>query len=81
MKVTFTIRRPEGHTENVDVSANFSAMNDTMFENIRKAAAAAGKDEPISYKVECALTAEQLAEINADNERSRWMNLHSCNAR
>lgn len=81
MKVTIEIIRPEGHTEIVDVSDKFHNMNDALFATIRKNTMEAGRGEPISYKVECDLSAGQLAEIHAENERARWMSLHACNAR
>jgi hypothetical protein len=81
MKVTITIKRPEGHIEVVDVSKSFTNMNDTLFSTIKANTKAAGRGEAISYKVECDISAEQLAEIEAENARARWMDLHACSAR
>jgi len=79
--VTIQIRRPEGHIESVDVSKNYTNMNDTMFANIRKATMAAGRGYPLSYKVEEeALTAEEAAEIKAYDDKARFFARHGFNA-
>jgi len=50
-KVTIKIERPDGTIEVVDVSAKFYSMNDALFAGIRKATAAAGKGNALSYDV------------------------------
>jgi hypothetical protein len=77
---TMTIKRPNGSIETKDISDNFSqGLTDGMFETIKQALDA-GKGECLSYKVmDDKLTAEEIAEIKAHDDKCRWFAKHGFN--
>lgn len=78
---TITIKRPEGHTEVVDVSEKFEqGLSDQMFAQIKKATMDAGKGECLSYDVTDNVSPEMLAEIKAHDDKCRWFIKHGFNA-
>lgn len=76
MAVIITIKRPDGKTEEVDMSNKFAGMNDILFSRIKKATAEAGKGECLSYRVDNTLTAEERAEVKAHDDKARWFEKH-----
>lgn len=85
-KITMTIKRPEGHTETIDVTAKFeNGINDFMFNRAKKATAEAGKGEILSYNIE--LDAESKAiharldkELGEEAKQAKWFSANACDA-
>ena len=63
------ISRPEGHIEDVDVSEKFpNGLTDGMFAQVKKATAAAGRGECLSYTSEYPpLTDEEKTMLERQN--------------
>jgi uncharacterized secreted protein with C-terminal beta-propeller domain len=52
-KTTIKIKRPEGHTEIINITDKFpGGISDPMFDQIKAATLKAGKGECLSYKIE-----------------------------
>lgn len=77
--ITFTVKRPSGDIETVDMSDKFGGMNDILFARIKDATAAAGKGDCLSYKVEDSVSPETLAEIKEHDKKAQWFAKHGFN--
>jgi len=63
IKSSITIKRPNGETEIVDTSVKFGWISEELFAAIKKATAAAGKGEVLSYTSVTTFSPDELAEM------------------
>lgn len=79
-KVTITIRRPEGHTEIVDVTNKFpQGLWDAKFEQVKQNTADAGRGECLSYTSDVVLSAQEQADHDAHQAKAAWFAKHGFN--
>lgn len=72
---TIQAKRPDGNIETVDVSEKFpSGLTDAMFAQMAAATKAAGRGDLLSYRVVVsAPSADEMAEIKADDKKAKFM--------
>lgn len=65
-----TVKRPDGETEIMDISAKFqNGITDQLFAAMKNATRKAGRGELLSYSVEHVLSATDKRAIEIDNAR------------
>ena len=73
-KSSLTIKRPSGLVETIDTTAKFATISDSLFAQIKKATADAGKGEVMSYTSEVIWTDAEIAEMEASKAYDRMTN-------